>query len=70
MKKGINIWSFAAGSLQDTFTLAKDAGFEGVEVALNAEGEINLASTSPDSTYTISQKSCCSPKNTNSASQR
>lgn len=45
MKKGINIWSFAAGSLQDTFTLAKDAGFEGVEVALNAEGEINLAST-------------------------
>ena len=45
MKKGINIWSFPAGSLQDTFTLAKDAGFEGIEVALNAEGEINLTST-------------------------
>ncbi len=46
MKKGISIWSFPAGSLADSFRLAKDAGFEGVEVALDeADGEITLAST-------------------------
>lgn len=46
MKKGINIWSFPAGTLKDTFQLAKDAGFEGVEVALDENaGEIHLGST-------------------------
>jgi len=45
MKKGINIWSFPEQSLYDSFRLAKDAGFEGVEVALAAEGEIALDST-------------------------
>ena len=46
MKKGISIWSFPAGSLKDSFLLAKDAGFEGVEVALDeGAGEVNLAST-------------------------
>ena len=46
MKKGISIWSFPAGSLAESFRLAKDAGFEGVEVALDeSAGEINLAST-------------------------
>lgn len=43
MKKGINIWSFPAMGLSDTFRLAKDAGFEGVEVELVEEGgEISL----------------------------
>ena len=45
MKKGINIWSFSGGSLDSIFALAKDAGFEGVEVALNESGEISLTST-------------------------
>ncbi len=46
MKKGISIWSFPAGSLAESFALAADAGFEGVEVALDeAAGEITLAST-------------------------
>ncbi len=46
MKKGISIWSFPAGSLNDSFALAKDAGFDGVEVALDeAAGEITLSST-------------------------
>ena len=48
MKKGINIWSFPQGSLQDTFALSKDAGFEGVEVALNETGEISMSSTEKD----------------------
>lgn len=44
MKKGINIWSFPAGSIKENLTLAKDAGFEGVELALNAEGELSMQS--------------------------
>ncbi len=45
MKKGISIWSFAGGSLAENFKLAKDAGFDGVEVALAEDGEINLNTT-------------------------
>ncbi len=42
MKKGISIWSFPTAPLKDSFALAKDAGFEGVEVALDETGEISL----------------------------
>ena len=45
MKKGINIWSFPAQPLAKSFALAKDAGFDGVEVGLLAEGEVSLGST-------------------------
>jgi len=45
MKKGINIWSFPQGTIKDSLKLAKDAGFEGVELALNGEGELSLGST-------------------------
>lgn len=45
MKKGINIWSFASGSIKDNILLAKQAGFEGVELALNETGELSLTST-------------------------
>lgn len=46
MKKGISIWSFPQGSLKDTFALAADAGFDGVEVALDMQGgEIAASST-------------------------
>ncbi len=45
MKKGINIWSFPPVSIKENLKLAKDAGFEGVELALNAEGELSMAST-------------------------
>ena len=46
MKKGISIWSFPAMQLKDAFALAKDAGFEGVEVALDENaGEITLTSS-------------------------
>ena len=46
MKKGISIWSFPAMSLNDSFALAKKAGFEGVEVALDEKGgEITLSTT-------------------------
>lgn len=45
MKKGISIWSFPTQPLSESFALAKDAGFEGVEVAIAEDGEINLKST-------------------------
>lgn len=45
MKKGINIWSFPQGTIKDSLTLAKKAGFEGVELALNGEGELSMQST-------------------------
>ncbi len=45
MKKGISIWSFPAQPLKDSFALAKDAGFDGVEVALDEVGEISLTTT-------------------------
>ena len=45
MKKGISIWSFPAQTLRESFALAKDAGFKGVEVALAEDGEIGLKTT-------------------------
>ncbi|MFH1744031.1 MAG: sugar phosphate isomerase/epimerase family protein [bacterium] len=46
MKKGINTWCFAAGStLADQFRLAKEAGFETIELALNETGELSLHTT-------------------------
>jgi len=49
MKAGINIWSFPGNlSLNEVFKTAKDAGFEGVEIALNETGELSLESTEKD----------------------
>lgn len=45
MKKGINIWSFPDMPLDKCFALAKDAGFEGVELGLTECGEVGLEST-------------------------
>ena len=48
MKKGISIWSFAESDLKKCFELAKDAWFDGVEVALDEKGLISLESTKED----------------------
>ena len=46
MKKGINIWTFPTDmKLADCFHVAKKAGFDGVEVALNENGELGLEVT-------------------------
>lgn len=50
MKKGINIWSFPQGTIKENLVLAKDAGFEGVELALNGEGELSMQSTQKEIT--------------------
>jgi len=47
-KKGINIWSFDQSlSIEECMQKAKDAGFEGIELALTSNGSIGL-STSND----------------------
>lgn len=45
MKKGISIWSFAEPDLKKCLMLAKQAGFDGVEVALDEQGPVSLNST-------------------------
>ncbi|MEF2245105.1 MULTISPECIES: sugar phosphate isomerase/epimerase family protein [unclassified Paenibacillus] len=46
MKKGINIWSFKEGkSIKECIALAKDAGFDGIELSLNGSGELSLQAT-------------------------
>ncbi|WP_042166439.1 sugar phosphate isomerase/epimerase family protein [Paenibacillus gorillae] len=46
MKKGINAWSFPADlSVRESILLAADAGFDGIELSLNATGELSLEST-------------------------
>jgi L-ribulose-5-phosphate 3-epimerase len=50
MKKSINLWAFPYPdqmSLRDCFQLAKDAGFDGVEINFGLEGEFSAEST-PD----------------------
>lgn len=48
MKKGISIWSFAEPDLSKVFDIAKDAGFDGVELALAFDGPLNMESTKED----------------------
>ena len=45
MKKGISIWSFSGADIKENLKLAKDAGFDGVELALDETGEVSLEST-------------------------
>lgn len=46
MKKGINIWSFKAGtSAKESIIMAKEAGFQGIELALAETGEVSLESS-------------------------
>mgnify|MGYP000855199113 FL=1 len=49
MKKGINIWSFPGGmKMADCMVLAKKAGYDGIELSLDEEGEVSLASSEKD----------------------
>lgn len=49
MKKGINIWAFDfALPLSKKINIAKEAGFDGIELSLDEEGEINLKSSEKD----------------------
>jgi hexulose-6-phosphate isomerase len=49
MKKGVNQWAFGTKKLKDVFALAKQAGYDGVELVIDEkDGEINLGSTQKD----------------------
>ena len=48
MKKGISIWSFAEQDLRKCMMLAKDAGFDGVELSLDETGIVSMTSTKED----------------------
>lgn len=48
MKKGISIWSFAESDLKKCMILAKEAGFDGIEVGLDENGPISMSSTKED----------------------
>jgi len=49
MKIGISVWAFPESwDLKKIFTTAKAVGFDGVEVALAKDGEVNLNSTKSD----------------------
>lgn len=44
--KGINGWSFPQDlSIEECMVMAKDAGFEGIELTLSQHGELSLSST-------------------------
>lgn len=48
MKKGISIWSFVETDLRKCMELAKDAGFDGIELALDEHGPVSMNSTKED----------------------
>lgn len=48
MKKGISTWAFSSGSYAERFALAKQYGFDGVELSLDEEGEVSLSSSEAD----------------------
>lgn len=49
IRKGINIWSFDQNlSIEECMTMAKAAGFEGIELALAAKGPLSMESTDED----------------------
>lgn len=48
MKKGISIWSFAETDLRKCMELAKSAGFDGIELALDEDSLVSMKSTKED----------------------
>ena len=48
MKKSINLWAFpypGQWTLKECLEIAKDAGFEGIELNIDLEGELSVQST-------------------------
>ena len=46
MKRGINIWSFPAGmGIEDCMRLASKAGYDSIELSLDAKGSLSLESS-------------------------
>ena len=48
MKKSISIWSFVGRSVKESMALAKEVGFEGIELAVEEDGVTGMNSTPKD----------------------
>lgn len=48
MKKAISIWSFAGKPVKESMILAKEAGFDGIELSLDESGPTGLEATDKD----------------------
>ncbi len=48
MKKAISIWSFKDKTVRQAIALAKEAGYDGIELALDESGEIGLDTKKED----------------------
>ena len=44
MKKSISYWSFSGKNVFEAMRLAKDAGFDGIELTLDEEGDVTTVS--------------------------
>ena len=47
MKKSISYWSFSGKNVFQAMQTAKDAGFDGIELTLDAEGEARIRRGAP-----------------------
>ena len=45
MKKSISFWSFSGKTAAQAMQLAKDAGFDGIELTLDAAGDLTMDTT-------------------------
>jgi len=48
MKKAISAWSFVGKTVKESMALAKEAGYDGIELALEQDGPTGMASTPED----------------------
>lgn len=48
MKKAINGWAFGDASIEEMFRLAKDGGYQGLELVFNEEGPVSPLATDAD----------------------
>ena len=48
MNKSISIWSFSGKSIEESFEIAKKAGYDGIELALDEDGRTGLNSTTQE----------------------
>ena len=49
MNKGINIWSFSENkTIEECIIIARNAGFDGIELALNETGDLSLLSSNDE----------------------
>ena len=48
MKKAINVWSYTNKTVKECMTLAKEAGYDGIELSLDEDGPTGLDATLED----------------------